>query len=119
MIELIVAYLDITYGIEQRIEEGVIRFFQFVSNTSFPVIIFKQAINTVPVFTTPIFIADPSNNQNNAARKVTPASWQEIKREADDAFESLNIAQAKGTIGETINEWKYVFGPNFSIEEIA
>lgn len=117
MIELIVAYLDIVYGVEQRIEEGVIRFFQFVSNTSFPVISFKQAMNSIPLYTTPIFIGDPTNNENNAARKVDTTSWQDIRREADEAFEALNIAQAKGTISETIDEWKYVFGPNFSIEK--
>ena len=118
MIELTVAYLDITFGVEQRIEEGIIRFFQFVSNSSFPVITFKQAINNVPAYTTPIFIGDPTNNENNTARKTDTNSWKDIKREADEAFEALNIAQSKGTMSETIDEWKYVFGPNFSIEPV-
>ena len=116
MIELIVAHLDITYGVEQGVEEGIIRFFQFISNPTFPVITFNQAINKVPVYTTPIFVGDPTNNENNAARKVDKASWIEIKREAEEAFEALNIAQSKGTTESTIAEWKYVFGPNFSIE---
>lgn len=116
MIELIIAYLDITYGVEQRIEEGIIRFFQFVSNSSFPIISFKQAINGVPAFITPVFIGDPTNNENNSARKTNTSSWADIKREADEAFEALNIAQSKGAMSETTEEWKYVFGPTFSIE---
>jgi hypothetical protein len=40
-IELIVAYLDINKGIQTNIEEGIIRFFEFVSSTEFPEIIFK------------------------------------------------------------------------------
>lgn len=116
MIELIVAHLDVTYGVELRIEEGVIRFFQFVSQAPFPVISSKLAINNVPAFTTPVFIGDPTNNENNTARKTDLSSWQEIRREAEEAFEALNIAQAKGSLSDTIGEWKYVFGPNFSIE---
>lgn len=116
-IELIVAYLDITKGVEQNIEESVIRFFQFVRTSNFPVIKFAKAINAVPVFDTPIFIADPTNNENNSLRKMTKEKWEEIVAEAKDAFVSLNIAQSKNYEGETVEEWKRVFGPSFNITE--
>ncbi len=114
-IELIVAYLDITKGVLSNMEEGIIRFFEFVSTANFPVIKFLNAINTVPTFDTPIFVADNTNNENNAVKKLTKAKWEEIIREAEDAFDSLNIAQSKRYEGETTEEWKRVFGPSFNI----
>src|SRR6056297_848239 len=60
-IELIVAYLDETKGIETNIEEAIIRFFQFVSSSNFPDIQFDHAINSIPFYTTPIYIADDTN----------------------------------------------------------
>lgn len=116
-IELIVSHLDITKGVQQNIEEAIIRFFQFVSTANFPVIRFAGAINSVPAFETPIFIADNTNNENNAAKKLTTARWKEIVSAADDAFDSLNIAQAKKYEGETVEEWKRIFGPSFNITE--
>ncbi len=114
-IELIVAYLDITKGVQTNMEEGIIRFFQFVSTANFPVIKFLNAINTIPAFDTPIFIADNTNNENNAVKKLTKAKWDEIILEAEDAFDTLNIAQSKRNEGATIEEWKRVFGPSFNI----
>lgn len=113
-IELIVGYLDINKGVEQNIEEAIIRFFQFLSTPNFPVIKFKNAINNVPLYDTPIFIADNTNNENNVAKKITFDKWNEIIEEADDAFDTLNIAQSKNNEGDTITEWKRVFGPSFN-----
>jgi hypothetical protein len=115
-IELIVSYLEITKGKIESIEDGVLRFFKFVSDPSFPVITFKEAIRAVPGSTLPIWIADPTNNENNSAKKLDADTWKEIRREANDAFESLCIAQSKNFEGETIEEWKRVFGPSFNIE---
>ncbi|KAA3597443.1 MAG: nucleotidyltransferase [Calditrichaeota bacterium] len=115
-IELIVAYLDIECGVEDNIEEAVIRFFQFLSKPNFPVISFKNAINKVPEFDTPIFIADNTNNENNVAKKLNLAKWKEVIEEAEDAFDSLNFAQARNNEGDTIEEWKRVFGPTFGVK---
>lgn len=118
VIELIVSHLEITDGIKNNIEEGIIRFFEFLSDPNFPIIKFKNAINTVPTtFDTPIYVADPTNNENNSAKKTDNTIWAEIIKEANDAFESLCIAQSKAGIGETIEEWKHVFGPKFNISE--
>lgn len=118
-IELIVAYLDIEKGIEKNIEEGIIRFFQFISTGGFPDISFSEAINKIPNYTTPIYIADNTNNENNAAKKITNSKWREIIEEAEDAFDSLNIAQSKNFEGDTTQEWKRVFGPSFNITELT
>jgi hypothetical protein len=115
-IELIVAYLDENKGIESNIEEAIIRFFQFVSSSSFPIIKFAQAINNIPYYTTPIYIADDTNNENNAAKKIDDSKWDEIFEEAEEAFDSLNIAQSRNNEGTTIEEWKSVFGPTFNIK---
>lgn len=114
-IELILAYLDIEKGIESNIEEGIIRFFQFLSTANFPEISFSTAINSIPNYDTSIFVADDTNNENNAAKKVNKTIWEEIVEEADEAFDALNRAQAKNFEGDTIAEWKDVFGPSFNI----
>lgn len=116
VIELIVSHLELTEGVENDIESGIIRFFRFVSDPNFPIIKFKDAINAVPIkFDTPIYVADPTNNDNNAAKKVDNTIWEEIINEANDAFDSLFIAQSKIGEGDTIEEWKHVFGPKFNI----
>lgn len=118
-IELIVAHLDITKGVEQNIEEGLIRFFQFISTSNFPNISFTGAINKIPaIFDNPIYVADNTNNENNAAKKLDDAKWKEVIDEASYAFDTLNIAQSKNYEGDTITEWKLVFGPSFNITDL-
>lgn len=116
VIELIVSYLEIEEGIENDIELGIIRFFRFVSDPNFPIIKFKNAIKSVPSsYDTPIYVSDPTNNENNAAKKLDDSIWGEVIEEANDAFDSLFIAQSKIGQGDTIEEWKHVFGPKFNI----
>ncbi|GGC15870.1 CBASS oligonucleotide cyclase [Dyadobacter sediminis] len=116
-IELIVAHLDEQFGVQENIEEGIIRTFQFLSAPTFPIITFKNSINSVPTnFDTPIYIADNTNKENNVPRRMTDIKWKEIVDEAIDAFDTLNIAQAKNNEGDTIQEWKYIFGPTFNIK---
>lgn len=115
-IELIVGYLDTNKGVETNIEEGIIRFFQFISESTFPNISFSHAINKIPCYDTAIYIADDTNNENNAAKKINHSKWNEIKEEAAEAFDILNLAQYRNNEGDTINEWKSVFGPTFNIK---
>jgi hypothetical protein len=115
-IELIVGYLDTNKGVEINIEEGIIRFFQFISESTFPNISFSHAINKIPYYDTAIYIADDTNNENNAAKKINNSKWNEIKEEAAEAFDILNLAQDRNNEGDTINEWKSVFGPTFNIK---
>lgn len=116
VIELILSHLEIEEGVENDIETGIIRFFRFISDSNFPIIKFKNAINNIPTtFDTPIYVADPTNNENNAAKKLNNSIWKEIINEANDAFDTLFIAQSKIGEGDTIEEWKHVFGPKFNI----
>lgn len=116
-IELIVAYLDENYGIEENIEEGIIRFFQFVSSPSFPIIEFKDSIRSIPTnYDSPIYIADNTNKENNIVKRLDKNKWDEIIKEAEDAFDTLNIAESKNNKGDTIQEWKGVFGPTFNLD---
>lgn len=115
-IELIVAYLDEKQGIQTNIEEAIIRFFQFMSSSNFPIIKFNHAINSIPSYSTPIYIADDTNNENNSAKKIDSSKWSEIIDEAEKAFDALNYAQSIKTEGSTIEEWKTVFGPTFNIK---
>lgn len=115
-IELIVAYLDEKQGVQTNIEEAIIRFFQFVSGSNFPNIKFSHAINSIPHYSTPIYIADDTNNENNATKKINQSKWNEIVEEAENAFDSLNYAQSIKTEGSTIEQWKSVFGPTFNIK---
>jgi hypothetical protein len=117
-IELIVAYLDITKGIEENIEEAIIRFFTFLSTSNFPVIKFAGAINSIPQFETPIYIADNTNNENNSVKKLIDTKWKVIIKEADIAFEALHRAISRNHLGDTIEEWREVFGKSFNIKEI-
>lgn len=115
-IELIVAYLDEKYGVQENIEEGIIRFFQFVSSPSFPIIEFKDSIKSVPShYDSPIYVADNTNKENNVVKRLDQNKWDEIIEEAEDAFDTLNIAESKNNKGDTIQEWKRVFGPTFNL----
>ena len=116
-IELIVAYLDENYNIEENIEEGIIRFFKFVSDHLFPIIEFKDSIKTISTnYDSPIYISDNTNKENNIVKRLDKNKWDEIVEEAEDAFDTLNIAQSKNNKGDTIQEWKRVFGPTFNLE---
>lgn len=117
MIELIVAYLDLKRGAESNIEFAIIRFFEFLSAPNFPEIQFNEAIGNVPTYSTPVFVGDPTNNENNTAKKIDQNNWKEINEKANEAFESLTYAQAKTFEGDTIDEWKHVFGSSFNITE--
>jgi hypothetical protein len=70
----------------------------------------------VPYYSTPVYIADDTNNENNAAKKIDNAKWDEIFEEAEEAFDTLNIAQSRNNEGATIEEWKSIFGPTFNIK---
>jgi hypothetical protein len=116
-IELIVSYLDLTCGVEKNIESGIIRFFEFLSSRDFPIIHFKNALKYPPYSADPAFVGDPTNNDNNTIKKMTNSFWEEVRDEANKAFETLCLSQARAGSGDTINEWKDVFGPHFNINE--
>lgn len=116
-IELIVSYLDMKHGVERNVESGIIRFFEFLSSDNFPIIHFENALNNPPHSAEPSFVGDPTNNDNNTIKKMTNSFWEEVREEATSAFEALCLAQVRTGNGDTVNEWKNVFGPHFNINE--
>ena len=116
-IELIVAYL---------IEEGkifdtstnlsLIIFFEFLGKGDPVKVYFSDAIGTRSNESP--WIADPTNNENNTI-DMSDSEWNEVVEMAEKAFETLSFAyaNAKKEIGETLELWKKIFGPNFNIQE--
>lgn len=116
-IELIASHLELTKGVETNIEEALIRFFEFVSSGKLKEISFNGAINKIPQHSNLIYVADPTNNENCTTKKIVNNNWNEILEAAEEAYETLTIAQARGAMCDTVSEWKSVFGPNFNIDE--
>jgi hypothetical protein len=117
-IELILAHLQDTEGSAETIERGVLRFFRYVAQTQLTTaIVFPEhgKVSSIPAGS--IVILDPVNSENNVCARVTDAERQEIVRRATDAWEVLTTARRNGFKGETVDQWKEVFGRSFVIEE--
>ena len=81
------------------------------------IIEFKDSIKTISTnYDSPIYISDYTNKENNIVKRVDKNKWDEIIEEAEDAFDTLNIAESKNNKGDTIQEWKRVFGPTFNLD---
>jgi hypothetical protein len=117
-IELIVSYLDIEKGVENSIEESILRFFQLLTKKQFPIITFKSLYNNYKDDGSYIYIADPTYNENNITRYVTADDWNLIRKNANTAFDTLLLADEEEFISPTIDLWKEVFGSEFNIDEI-
>ena len=117
-IELIVAHLIEEGRIsDTSINLALIYFFNFLvrDDKDDPIkVYFSDAIgkrsNESP------WIADPTNNENNTIN-MSDSEWNEVLEMAEEAFETLSFAEAKREIGETLDEWKKIFGSNFNIQE--
>lgn len=116
-IELIEAYLLLRSGRPDTIEDGLIRFFDFLGRGSLPAITFPGARGRKQVDGAPAYVADPTNNENNVFAYTSPAEWTEITEAAQEACELLSWAQSKAGKGETVDLWKRVLGPQFSVED--
>ena len=117
-IELVHSHLILTQGKVENIEDGVIRFFEFLSRSEFPFITFPGAMGSIKFDSNgPVYIADPTNNENNVLERMDASEWDEVVNQANGAMETLAFAQAKHAKGETIELWKEIFGPSFNIEE--
>lgn len=117
-IELIVSYLDINFGVENSIEESILRFFKLVSKKQFPVITFNAPYGIYKPDYSNVYIADPTYNENNVTKYVSNEEWNLIKTKANIAFETLFLADEEEYITPTVALWKEVFGTEFNIDEI-
>ena len=68
-------------------------------------------------FSDSVVIIDPANNENNVAARVQNTERDAFVTAAREAYETLTLAQELEHTGETVAQWKSVFGDNFSIEE--
>ncbi len=117
-IELIVSYLDINFGVENSIEESILRFFKLVSKKQFPVITFNAPYGTYKPDYSNVYIADPTYNENNVTKYISNEEWNLIKTKANTAFDTLFLADEEEYITPTVTLWKEVFGTEFNIDEI-
>ncbi len=117
-IELIVSHLDIEKGVETNIQESILRFFRLVSKKQMPVILFDVPFGKYVHDGAHVYIADPTNQENNVVKKTTDLEWNMIRIEADRAFETLLLAEEEEHITTVTALWKEVFGPSFNIDPI-
>lgn len=117
-IELIVSYLDIKYGVENSIEESILRFFKLVSKKQFPIITFNAPYGTYKPDYSHVYIADPTYNENNITKYITEGEWKDIKSHASNALDTLCLADEEEYLSATMELWKEIFGNNFSIEPV-
>ena len=113
-IELIVAHL-IERGIsDTSINQSIIFFFEFLGSGNSVEIYFSDAIGARGGDTP--WIADPTNNENNTIN-LSDDEWDEVVEVAEYGFEAISYAQVVEEKEKTLNLWKEVFGPSFSIQE--
>ena len=118
LIELILAYIQDVEGVAPSLEDGLQRFFLYLTQSrlleriSFP----ENGVVKSVVGDT-VVILDPVNSENNVATRLTDAERREITTKAEKAWEKLSTAGFTSSKGETIELWKSVFGRSFAIED--
>lgn len=116
-IELIAAHLDMNESVETGIEIAIVRFFEFTSRESPMIITFPSASGTISNHNTAVYLGDPTYAPNNVLERTNSQEWEEIRANAETAWETLELARSRTGSTETLNLWKEVFGPHFNIEE--
>jgi hypothetical protein len=117
-IELIVAHLYDKQGAAASLEDGILRFWKYVTQSKLQQKISFAENGTVSKFPDdPVVILDPVNNSNNVTARLTDAERIEIVAAAQTAYETIAAATWKGGKGDTIDLWKEVFGRSFTIDE--
>ena len=119
-IEIIQGWLDCIKGYDLSIEDAVIRFLDWLGRYEFPHVAFKTSIldkiNTTSRGA--IYVADPTNRNNNTAEYLSEDDWNTIQNKAREDYEKLVYAQELEFKGETVELWKEVFGTSFNIDEL-
>jgi hypothetical protein len=88
-IELLAAHLMLMKGAGDNLEDAVIRFFDFVGRGKFDAITFDGAEGGIDASSAgPVYLADPTNNQNNVVERMTVGDWDDVVSEAEKAFET-------------------------------
>ena len=117
-IELIVAYLDLTFGIENNIEESLLRFFKLLGKRQFPIITFNAPYGKYKSDGNHIYIADPTFNENNITKYISKDEWKNVREKANLVFDTILLADEEEHITPTVDLWKEIFGNEFNINEL-
>jgi hypothetical protein len=118
VIELILAHIQDTQGPAPSLEQGMQRFFLYLTQSRLQQPIAFSENGTVKVFPTdPVAVLDPVNSKNNVARRLTDAEREEIVTKAEKSWEKLSTATFTSGKGETLEFWKSAFGVSFAIED--
>lgn len=118
MCELVLAHLA-DQGLDYSdYPEALQHFFTYVARTSLrEQIVFNDYydLSAVGLFSEPVQIIDPVNEENNAARLYTEAQAEVIADAALDAGDAIDAALRAPTKQETVYYWQKVFGPAFQV----
>ncbi|MCY3986119.1 MAG: CBASS oligonucleotide cyclase [Candidatus Dadabacteria bacterium] len=113
-IELLVSHLVKTGKISSSIENAVVSFFELVGSDRHLEIYFEGAIGEKSGDAP--WVADPTNNANNTIN-MCQSSWNETVQQAETGYETISYAQEVAETGKTLNLWREIFGPSFSVHE--
>lgn len=117
-IELIVAHLQDAAGVTESLEAGLLRFFLYVAQFELREVIASGGVyKAAPGVTPRVVVLDPTNSENNVARRLIDPQCREAIEKARQAWECLSEARNNAYVNATTEMWKEVFGRPFSIEE--
>ncbi len=118
MIELLLAKLA-DQGLDfSDYPEALQHLFTYIANTDLQErIVFTDYYDlaAVGMFSDPVQIIDPVNEENNAARLYTVNNAGMIADAAMDAGDAIDAALLAPTKQETVRYWQKVFGPSFQV----
>jgi hypothetical protein len=117
-IELILSHLQDTRGVPSSLEEGLLRFFLYVTDSELKTpICFKECGTPQSFPKDRVVILDPCNVDNNVARKITDEDCKDIVAKCVTAWETLTYARNYDGKTQTLELWKEIFGRSFVIED--
>lgn len=120
VLELLTAHVINAHGVMPSIEEGLLRVLVYMAQSGLrDRIAFSGAIGAFPKTEQVVRVYDPTNNENNAAGRITETERAEIVSAASRAAETLNRAQWRREKGDTLAAWQTVLGTPFRIEDDA
>lgn len=117
-IELVMGEIQCEQGPAPSLEEGLLRFFQYIAQTELKTPILSGHSNP-EMPTDPVVILDPAVPENNVTSWISEIDREEIVQAATTAWETLHLARTVGGKGETLDLWREVFGSSFTIEAEA
>lgn len=117
-IELILSHLQDAEGAPASLEQGVLRFFMYVTQSQLKTpICFKECAAPQSFPKDRVAILDPCNVDNNVGRKITEQDCKAIVEKCLAGWETLTYARNHGGKTQTLELWKDVFGRSFVIED--